>query len=133
MALKRAKFIKSKAKVIKIRHIKNILGGFAIGFINAVFGAGGGIIAVSILKRNGLSQKKAQATALSVILPLSVISAIMYYLNGYFEIRDALSFLPFGFLGTVTGAFLLGKIPDRILKIMFCFFMIYTGVRLLLK
>ena len=119
--------------MIEIRKLKNIFGGFSIGFINAVFGAGGGIIAVSVLKRNGLSQKKAQATALSVILPLSIISAVMYYLKGYFEFSDAISFLPFGFLGAIAGAFLLGKIPDRILKLMFCFFMIYTGIRLLFK
>lgn len=119
--------------MIKIKHLKNVFGGFAIGFINAIFGAGGGILAVSILKKSGLSQKKAQATALLVILPLSVISAVMYYYKGYFEIHNAFPFLPLGFLGTIAGAFLLGKIPDRLLKVMFCLFMIYTGIRMLLK
>ncbi len=113
--------------------MKTIFGGISIGFINAVFGAGGGIIAVSLLKSMGLSQKKAQATALSVILPITVISAVMYYINGYFKLNDALYLIPFGLLGTAAGSCLMGKIPDRALRIAFCIFMIYTGVRMILK
>ena len=54
---------------------KKYLFGFLIGIVNALFGAGGGMIAVPFLRTLGLSQKQAQATAICVILPLTVVSA----------------------------------------------------------
>lgn len=116
-----------------INSIKKALYGFAIGFLNAIFGAGSGIVAVAVLKKQGLLQKSAQATALVIMLPLSVISTAVYLLNGYTNLGTALPFLPFGLLGSALGSILLGKIPDKMLRIAFNLFMIYTGIRLILK
>ena len=48
------------------------LTGGLCGVLNGLFGAGGGIAAVPLLKAGGLEQKKAHATSLAVILPLAV-------------------------------------------------------------
>ena len=59
-----------------------VLAGIFAGFLNGLFGSGGGIIAVPLFKKSGLSQKEAQATALFMMFFLSVISAGIYFYEG---------------------------------------------------
>ena len=113
--------------------IKTFLLSAAVGTVNALFGAGGGLIAVSAFKAKDFSQKKAQASAIAVILPLCLISSAVYAARGYYSISDALPYLPFGLLGAYLGAKLLKKIPDRALKKIFALFLIYTGIRMLMR
>ncbi len=112
---------------------KLLLYGVLIGVTNSLFGAGGGIIAVPILKKEGLTQKAAQASAIAVILPLSLISAVMYLTKGYFALSDASVFIPFGFLGALLGSRLMGRFSDRLLGVLFSVLMIYSGLRMILK
>lgn len=109
------------------------IAGIIIGIINALFGAGGGTIAVPFIKSRGKTQKQAQASAIAVILPLSILSVSVYYYKGYFNIWDALEFLPFTVLGGLVGSFVMKKISDRILKKAFSLLMIYLGARMIFK
>lgn len=104
--------------------------GFLIGIVNALFGAGGGMIAVPFLKTLGLSQKQAQATAICVILPLTVVSAVIYYVRGYFTLSDAAPFLLFGFPGAILGTLLLSKLKNSFLQTIFSVFMLWAGFRM---
>ena len=113
--------------------IKDALGGFAIGIVNALFGAGGGMIAVPIIKSKGKTQKVAQASAICVILPLCILSAVIYYIKGYYTLSEAVRYVPSALLGAIAGTFLLRKIPDSILKKIFSLFMLYLGVRMVIK
>lgn len=113
--------------------IKNFILGFAAGLCNSLFGAGGGIIAVTAFKSQGLEQKKAQACAVCLVLPLCLISASVYYYKGYFALGEALPYLPFGVAGALAGGLLLGKLPDKLLKKLFAVFMIYSGVRMIMR
>lgn len=113
--------------------LKSILFGIATGMANALFGAGGGLIAVTAFKSQGFNQRSAQAHAIAVILPLCFISACVYAKNGYYNISDALPYLPFGLLGAFAGAKLLKRIPNKLLKKIFALFMIYTGIRMLMR
>lgn len=110
--------------------IKKIFFGFLIGLVNALFGAGGGMIAVPFLKSLGLSQKQAQATAICVILPLTVISVTIYLRRGYFSFSDAFEFLAFGFPGALLGTLLLSKLKNSFLQNLFSLFMLWAGFRL---
>lgn len=103
------------------------------GLFNSLFGAGGGILTVAFMKRKGLSQKKAQATALCATYVMSTVSCAYYYLNGYLDIDKAIPYLPFGILGSITGSFLLSKIPDKILRKLFGLFIIWAGARMIFK
>jgi len=76
-----------------------ILAGLAAGLANGLLGAGGGMIVVPALKKLGLDVKHAHATSVSVILPLSVVSAALYMLRGDVNPGDALIYLPFGVAG----------------------------------
>ena len=107
--------------------------GAAVGIINGLLGAGGGMLAVPILKQLGLDQKHAHATSIAVILPLSALSAAAYLMRGDGAFSAAGVYLIPGAAGAIVGAWLLGKIPNKWLKRIFGIFMIWAGVRLLMK
>lgn len=107
--------------------------GFLIGIINGLLGAGGGMIAVPALKKLGMSQKDAHRNAIAVILPLSVLSAGLYLFRGNVTIGDTLIFIPGGLIGAGVGTLLLKKISPKWLAELFGAFMVYSGVRLLIR
>lgn len=111
--------------------LKLIISGIGIGAVNSLFGSGGGLIAVPTLKKHGLSQKQAQANSIAVILPLSVISTVMYLHKGYFSLNEGLIYLPFGFIGAFFGTKLIKKISGSCLNIIFSLLLIYSGARMI--
>ncbi len=114
-------------------NFRTVTSGITIGIINGLMGAGGGMIAVPLLKNLGFSQSKAQANAILVILPISAISAVMYLLRGNVAIVDAIPFIPGGIIGTLIGTFILCRLPQKALKKIFALFMIWAGVRLFIR
>ena len=116
-----------------IKKLKLGLGGLAAGFINGMLGAGGGMIAVPTLSSLGLDRKKAHANSVAVIMPLSLFSAVLYLISGKVHIPDALPYIPLGLVGSLLGTLFLSKIPNLILKKVFALFVIWAGIRLLLK
>lgn len=109
------------------------LAGIVIGVINALFGSGGGTVAVPFIKSRGKTQKEAQASAIAIILPLSLISVSVYLCKGYFSIKEALIFLPFTVVGAFVGSFIMKKISDKALRKAFSLLMIYLGFRMIFK
>ena len=110
-----------------------LLGGTVIGAINSLLGAGGGMVAVPLLKKDSMNQTQAQASAIAVILPLTITSIIAYYLTDKIDISDSFEYLIPGVVGAVCGALLLPKIPIKILKKIFAGFMIWAGIRMMIK
>ena len=84
-----------------------IFAGALCGFLNGFFGAGGGTVAVPMLRRAGLSEKEAHATSVAVILAVTLVSAAFYIARGDANIKDSLGFAAFGIFGAVLGAYLL--------------------------
>lgn len=115
------------------KHIKPAAFGVAVGLVNGVFGAGGGMLAVPLLKKSGLDQKQSHANAVAVILPITVISAILYLVKGNVTFADSFSFIPTGLLGAVIATFALQKFSNKFLQKIFATFMIYAGIRLLIR
>lgn len=115
------------------KFLKPVFSGFSIGIVNGVFGAGGGMIAVPLLKKNGLDQKQAHANAVAVILPITVISAILYLIKGYVTFSESFAFVPTGLIGSVIATYLLQRFSNKLLQKIFAVFMIYAGIRLLVR
>lgn len=115
----------------KVFNIKFILLGLVTGLINGVFGSGGGTILVPgmffLLK---VSEHKSHATAISVILPLSIISAVIYLNHGLIVLNVTLKVIIGGVVGGFIGARLLNKVPENILRKIFAIFMIIAAVRM---
>lgn len=111
----------------------NIVLGVLTGAINILIGACGGIVAVETLKRRNLDQTKSHATAIAIILPLTVISAVGYLLKGQVKLSDSYVYIIPGLIGSVVGSYLLPKIPKKVLSKIFSIFIIYAGIRMLMK
>ena len=108
--------------------------GAMVGIINGFFGGGGGMIVVPLLnKMFNLEQKKAQATALFVILPISIVSAIVYMCNNSVNFASGWPVIAGIVGGGVIGALLLNKLNNKVVKGVFIFFMFLGGAFMLFK
>ena len=116
-----------------MKGITKIIGGLAIGMVNSALGAGGGMIAVPMLRKSGMEQNRAQANAVALIMLLTAASAGIYIYTGKVTFGDALPYLPAGLIGSVLGSFILPKIPTKILGKVFALFMLWAGVRMLMR
>lgn len=117
----------------KKKKIITALCGLGVGVINGLLGAGGGMIAVPMLKAAGLEQKQAHANAVALIVPISVISAATYLLKDAVSISDAMPYILPGIAGAALGTLVLSKISTPLLRKIFALFMIWAGIRLLTK
>lgn len=119
--------------MIFLKKILTAFFGILVGIINGTVGAGGGLVAVPLLKSSGLSQKDSHSTAIAVLLPISIVSSLSYIGAGHVTLSDALPYLIPSVIGAIVGTFLLFKIPTALLKKIFALFMLYAGVRLFLR
>lgn len=113
------------------KFITRILSGGAVGAVNGLFGAGGGIVLVPLLMKSGLERKTAHKNAVAVILPITVVSAIGYLTSGHVELLDAVKYIPGGLIGAILGSLLLNKLPQKWLRRIFGAFMVWAGWRLI--
>ena len=123
-----------------LRILLIVLSGCGIGFINGFLGGGGGVLVVAVfLALYALPQKNAHATALLVILPISLISALVYLLNGSVDWEYTL----FATIGVVAGgaaairlfaagALLLNRLSGNVVKLIFSLLLLASGVRMFL-
>ena len=101
--------------------------------MNGMLGAGGGMLVVPLLKKFGLQQTNAHATAVAIIFPLSILSAMAYLRLGHYELGQAVVYLLPGAVGALAGGLLLSKIPAKWLRKIFACFMIWAGIRMVMK
>ena len=128
-----AGLVPATPEVINLKKLFSALCGILIGLINGTVGAGGGLVAVPLLKKGGLEQKDAHSTAVAVLLPISLVSALLYMAAGHVTIADATPYFLPSAVGAIFGTIALKFIPTGWLKKIFAFFMIYAGVRLFLR
>lgn len=107
--------------------------GAASGIINGLFGAGGGMILVPLFSKwAGLSYREALATSVSVILPMSASSLIIFIINSDFNLTTALPYALGGLVGGLIGGKIFKKVPLTWIRRIFAAFVIYGGVKNLL-
>ena len=107
--------------------------GLLAGLANGFFGGGGGMVLVPMLAGPcGLSQRKAFATSVLVILPLCALSSAIYFLRGSLDVWAALPYLLGGLLGGWVGGKLFRGVNMGWLRRIFALFILYGGVRALL-
>mgnify|MGYP004432370117 CR=1 FL=1 len=107
--------------------------GCAAGLVNGVFGGGGGMIVVPLL--TAAAQKPplvAHATAILVILPVSIASAVVYLLNGWFDTELFISVCLGVLSGGSVGAKLLGVISPSAATVSFAVVMFVAGIRMII-
>lgn len=122
-----------KTNGVKNRKVFCLLTGALCGFLNGFFGAGGGTIAVPMLRRSGLSEKEAHATSVAVILAVTAVSAVFYLVRGNVKVSDAVGYLYTGVIGAAVGALLLKKISGKWLRRIFGALIMLASVRMFLR
>ena len=108
--------IEKKNKKKRAYDILLAISGFFVGIFNGLFGGGGGMVVVPAF----------------TILPLSVVSAIVYIAGGNFDFGIGLNVTAGVIIGGVIGAVLLKKISNGLLSLAFYGIMIAAGVKMLI-
>lgn len=112
---------------------KSFLWGIPIGFINGFFASGGGIIAVLILQKFfRLDEKKAHATSIIIILPLTVAGALVYSLSAPVKYSVVIGCAISATAGALLGAKLLSRLSGRFIRTGFGIVMIIASWKLIL-
>ena len=112
----------------KEKRTQQLVCGTVVGAANSLFGGGGGMIAVPLLTKTGLDEKRAHATAILVILPVSLLSFLLYAFRGYAELSVLVPTALGVTAGGILGAKLLGKLPVKTVNILFAILQALAGV-----
>lgn len=110
-----------------------ILCGASIGLVNGFFGGGGGMLCVPILESfMKLESKRAHATTLCIILPLSIVSAVIYIIKNDVDVIN-LSWVSLGtIIGGIVGALWLNKTNNKVLRVIFAILMLGVGIKMVI-
>ncbi|MDE7373214.1 MAG: sulfite exporter TauE/SafE family protein [Clostridia bacterium] len=126
------KYNRPSAKSIKRRKAFAMLAGVFIGIVNGIFGAGGGMLAVPALSYIlGFDEQHSHATAIAVILPLCLVSTIVYALRSSFAWSVVLPTVIGVIVGGILGAILLKKLSNDIISFLFYGLMLFCGIKML--
>lgn len=139
--------MKAPTLQVAVSVIATALLGVAAGTVNGLLGAAGGILLVAVLPRLPIpafltvgtqplsahtDRRDIFATALCAMLPVSAVSAFLYWRGGI-QTDPALlvtMILPAA-LGGLVGALLLEKIPRTLLRRLFALVVVISGLRML--
>lgn len=113
------------------KKIKIYLVGIISGLCNGLFGSGGGTIlvpAMNIFLKT--EQHRAHATAIAIILPLSIISSFFYVSKGLVDWNLTFKVILANVIGGYIGSKILTKFTDGTLKFIFGIFMVLAAIRM---
>ncbi len=105
-----------------------IICGAVVGAANSIFGGGGGMIAVPTFQKMGFDEKRAHATAILLILPVSLLSFFLYAVQGVYDFSVLIPTALGVTAGGMLGAKLLGKLPTKTVNIVFAFLQLAAGL-----
>lgn len=112
-------------------NLKNTIIGCFTGFINGVFGSGGGTLLVPILNNIlKVEEHKSHATALAIIIFLTSASSVIYISNGTYDVNLTLKVAAGSIVGGIIGAKLLCRVTGKFLRISFGLIMIIAALRM---
>ncbi len=106
--------------------------GLVTGFVNGLFGAGGGMVVVPAMQRFlKIETHKAHATAIAVMLPLSLVSAFVYLRGTAVDWHMVLYVSLGGMAGGFIGAKWLKKFSKNRLRKLFGLVMAAAALRMI--
>ncbi len=107
--------------------------GALAGFVNGMFGGGGGLVFIPLVTRlTDIEPKKAFSTCVAVILPITISSVAVYISRDGVSVLPAIQYMIGATIGGILGGRLFVKIPTKYLKKALALFIIYGGVKYLL-
>ncbi len=112
---------------------KRIFAGAVSGFLNGLFGSGGGVLAVMLLRKLIGDERRAHASATLMVLLMSGVSLALYAGGGGVDFETGLMFVPGGFAGAVLGSLFLKNIQSDFLRRLFGGVIAVSGAVMLFK
>ncbi len=110
-----------------------LITGIITGGVCGLFGGGGGMIVVPMLTiLLGYKDKESHATAIAIILPITLISGIVQICSGNYSLEVGVPTLIGSVLGGLLGGVMLKKIDNKLLVKLFAVVMFIAGVKLLI-
>lgn len=85
-----------------------------------------------LIYRVGLEEKRAFATSVCIILPISMVSVLVYWLRTDLQLAMAAPYLVGGLLGGLLSSKTFQKIPVKLLRKILALFLLWGGLRYLL-
>ena len=110
-----------------------LLGGALTGAVNGLFGGGGGMVAVPLLACVAkYPADRAHATAIAAVLPVCLVSGLIYVLGGFVPLAVLLPVSLGALAGGYAGAKLLPLFPPRAIEGLFALLMFAAALGMLL-
>lgn len=101
--------------------------GLAAGFLSGMFGVGGGILIVpGLIAISSFAPRLASGTSLTTIIPLAIVGVISYAMLGHVSWAAAAFLALGGMSGAQLGTWLLSRINQRLLQIVFSLFILFS-------
>jgi len=113
--------------------VRAIAVGVVAGLASGLFGIGGGVVLVpGLIMLAGLDQRMAHGTSLTAIIPIALAGVIGYATGGEVDWIAGLLTAAGVLVGTPIGVHLLGRLPERQLRIGFAIVLLASAIRLLM-
>ncbi len=105
------------------------LSGAVSGFLSGLLGAGGGMVALLALTllRPQDDVRDRFVTTICAVLPMTLVSALFYYLRGSVTFSDALPYLLPAAIGGLLGALALDKFRLGWIRITLAVILLFSG------
>lgn len=112
--------------------------GVAAGVINGLLGAGSGVLIAyalgAISPQMRADSRTLFANATAIILPISLVSTVSYAIRGTLPLTAELGrYLLPGLLGGFAGAWLLGRLPEAVIRRIFGGVVLISGLIMLFR
>ncbi|MDR1706208.1 MAG: sulfite exporter TauE/SafE family protein [Clostridiales bacterium] len=110
--------------------VKRAIIGVCAGFMNGLFGSGGGALVVPASRKFlGMDAHKAHASAIAIMLPMSAVSAVMYSVKTKPALIPALLVSAGGVLGGWIGAKVMTRLSGNTLRKIFAAFILAAAIK----
>lgn len=111
-----------------------IIIGLGAGALAATLGVGGGVVYVpALVALFSFDQHIAQGTSLAVIVPTTIVAAVVHFRAGRVDVRLALALGVGGIVGGLGGAATALALDGPLLRRMFAVFLVLMAFRMLAK
>ena len=112
----------------------NILIGFFAGIISGLFSAGGGLLLVPFLTLiEKKDEVKSRATTIFCTFFMVLTSSFIYFKKSFIDFDISIKCAIGGIIGGYIGAKFLIKLKKIILQILFIFFLVYVGIKMIIN
>ena len=120
-------------KYLKHKTLISALGGVVAGFLNGLFGSGGGTVIVPFLEEFlDQDEHKSHATAILIILVFTVVSLFFYGSRNHLPYALAVKVSLGGIVGGYLGAKLLKKLSGPWIRRIFGVIMLIAATRMVM-